>query len=572
MSSKADSRQAGIGAPAWLIHVFLLFAVSFLVLKYESSPQAEEHLFGLEGFIRDCYGIDNLFMYLAYATVFVLVVYAILSRKAGNDLFARRFLAVMLVMLAVSSLFTYFYLTRVVCNLNYVKEWDSYHYFFGAKYFDEVGYTRLYECTLVAVDEMGVNLKGLSKIRDLSTYDLVDADKAVAQTQCLSHFTRERWDGFKNDLRVFLAVRPSMWPIILQDHGYHGTPVHHFFADAIANSVELNYKNLLLLALVDVAALFIMFACVTKSFGWRMGLLYSILFAVNYPCRFVHIGGAFLRFVWMAFLVAGLCMLKEKRYSLSGILTAVSSMLLVFPALFAAGVGVKALTEYARTRKLRMEYRYYFSYFAVTCMILFILSISVGYGLQNWTEFKKQMDLNAYRLSYHRIGFKYNFMTDYLASNTDKLAELEGARAYYYAGMLSALAIIILLSGKLDDIEVSILFAFTFLFTYTVTVRYYYIIAAVLILFWHRRISGTAGFTGVILLFLMMGLIFHANKLVFEDNLLPGNNVTQNQAFMYNLVVTKLITLYLIYVLVYIVLKEKPIKIPPITVSVKLKP
>lgn len=572
MSSKAKRRRLNLKVPLWAIHVILLLVISSLVLKYEGSPQSREQLFGLERFIVNCASVDNAFMYTAYATTAVLIVYLVLSKIKGFRPRLDQALVIVLLLLVVSSSFTYFYLTRVVCNLNYVKDWDDYHYFFGAKYFDELSYERLYECTAVAVNKLGVNIRGLSRIRDLSTYKLVSVDKVLAETECLSYFSPPRWEAFKKDLRVFLDLRPSMWPTILEDHGYHGTPVHHFFADAISNSVELNYRNLLILALIDVTALFVMFAYVTKSFGWKIGFLYSILFAVNYPGRFVHIGGAFLRFVWMAFLVVGLCMLKDKKYSLSGILMAVSSMLLVFPVLFSVGVGIKALVDYVKTRKLKMEYKYYFSYFAVTCMILFILSISVGYGFQNWVEFKKQMDLNAYRLSFHRIGLKYNFMTDYLASNTDKLAEFQNHKIYYYASMTLLLAIIILLSPRLDDVETSILFAFTFLFTYTVTVRYYYIIAAVLILFWHRRINTNQGFISIILLFLMMALIFHAHKIVFEDKIFPENSVTQNQAFMYNIVTTKLITLYLLYTLAYLMLTEDVLKLPSITLSVKLKP
>src|SRR5205823_8586449 len=37
----------------------------------------------------------------------------------------------------------------------YYHRWDQYHYYMGAKYFPELGYTNLYKCAVTAEDELG---------------------------------------------------------------------------------------------------------------------------------------------------------------------------------------------------------------------------------------------------------------------------------------------------------------------------------------------------------------------------------------------------------------------------------
>lgn len=71
------SRRIGIWAQAWFVHVVILILVSFLVIRYEGSPQSRDRLFGLENFITGCNSIDNALMYFAYATALLLILYSI---------------------------------------------------------------------------------------------------------------------------------------------------------------------------------------------------------------------------------------------------------------------------------------------------------------------------------------------------------------------------------------------------------------------------------------------------------------------------------------------------------------
>ena len=55
----------------------------------------------------------------------------------------------------------------------YVQVHEHYHYYLGAKYFPELEYSRLYQCTAVADIEAGLGSEvGNRWIRDLSTNEL----------------------------------------------------------------------------------------------------------------------------------------------------------------------------------------------------------------------------------------------------------------------------------------------------------------------------------------------------------------------------------------------------------------
>ena len=79
---------------------------------------------------------------------------------------------------------------------------DAFHYYVGAKYFRELGYTRLYEC--VAIADLDVELKfnvARRLTRDLATNDIGRPTAVVKDpTRCTAHFSDERWSMFKRDI------------------------------------------------------------------------------------------------------------------------------------------------------------------------------------------------------------------------------------------------------------------------------------------------------------------------------------------------------------------------------------
>jgi len=82
-----------------------------------------------------------------------------------------------------------------------VHFWDAFHYFMGAKYLPELGYSRLYEATIVAGHELGA-FPSAAYIRDLTTYEL-RASSTIDADRVRSHFSAGRWRAFKRDLVFF---------------------------------------------------------------------------------------------------------------------------------------------------------------------------------------------------------------------------------------------------------------------------------------------------------------------------------------------------------------------------------
>jgi len=137
-----------------------------------------------------------------------------------------------------------------------IHYYDAFHYFMGAKYFPEVGYSGLYEATLVAAHDLGA-LQAIAAVRDLMSYTVrpagaVDADAVRAR------FSKERWRQFKDDL-VFFGARIDAWPELLLDRGYNDPPPRALLLHALVDRLPATSLTLSVLTALDyvfVAAAF----------------------------------------------------------------------------------------------------------------------------------------------------------------------------------------------------------------------------------------------------------------------------------------------------------------------------
>ncbi|MFO0616442.1 MAG: hypothetical protein U0414_27870 [Polyangiaceae bacterium] len=94
------------------------------------------------------------FLKVCLALAAMSAVYFEARRAQERRPIAERWKKFVGVTLGVAAIVVYFNGFKV----GYQKFWhrhDQYHYYFGAKYFRELGYDKLYKCTVVALDELG---------------------------------------------------------------------------------------------------------------------------------------------------------------------------------------------------------------------------------------------------------------------------------------------------------------------------------------------------------------------------------------------------------------------------------
>jgi hypothetical protein len=383
--------------------------------------------------------------------------------------------------------------------------WDSYHYYVGAKYFDELGYGDLYNATLVADAEDGARLAGVAEVRDLAAGGFLPRARVLERAADIkARFTPRRWGEFTADVRYFTERLPPRALVkVLSDHGYNPTPAWNTTGSALANLVPVRY--LPALALLDIALLAAVFGAIGAAFGTPAALVATIFFGVDAFSAFSIIGGSFLRYDWLLALVLCQCLLRRRRYAAAGAALAVAALLRVFPALFLFGLAARALAAGVRLRALPRRY--------VRFLVSFLGAAAIlgGYGCLNargpeaWREFAGKIASHHRTLSANSVGFTMVFLHDENAEDpisfSDaygrttaqveatysrvKAAELESRRGAFLLSVLSILALAALAATGVPDDE-ALAFGALPVFMLLTLSNYYYVFLIVNAVAWYK--------------------------------------------------------------------------------------
>lgn len=238
---------------------------------------------------------------------------------------------------------------------NYIHNWDAFHYYAGAKYFRELGYESLYECTAIADAEAG--LRGRVERRRMTNLrsNVIESSKDILAhpERCKDNFSRERWDSFKHDVGFFRS-REGMrrWDDMMTDHGFNATPVWSIAGSALANLAPASYAQILTLTSLDLLYWLATCAVIAWAFGWRVLCLALLVFATFFPARFYWTGGSFLRWDWLFYMVAAIACLKKDKPVLGGMALGYAMLLRIFPGALFAGPFLLACVRWIREGKL----------------------------------------------------------------------------------------------------------------------------------------------------------------------------------------------------------------------------
>jgi hypothetical protein len=269
---------------------------------------------------------------------------------------------------------------------------ETYHYYVGAKYFRELGYTNLYRCTALADAEAGRGAEVAARwARDLGTNRLVPAAELLRDPAlCKARFTPERWRSFRRDVAFFRDRLPvARWQRTQVDHGYNATPAWGLVGGLLAQSGPATERRILLLQLLDPLLLAATGLAIARTFGWRALCVVLLYWGTNHPAQYGWIGGSYLRQLELAALLVGICCLRRARSGAAGALLAGAALVRVFPAVAFAGVALRALWGALAARRLalsREHRRFALAALATAALVVPLSGVAAG-GLGAWPAF-----------------------------------------------------------------------------------------------------------------------------------------------------------------------------------------
>ncbi len=457
------------------------------------------------------------------------------------------FISKLLLAVAILSGINYFYLSR--SKTSYLHRWDLFHTLIGVKYFEELGYPKLYECAIAIDSKTNKYYGNLGKVRDLSTLKYRNYKVILKNTDCFERFSDERLDEFAKDLSLFNSLTPKRyWKRLFRDKGYNGSPFYSFIVNTIISVVPLTYTTLIIFSQIDIILLLIAFFIVYKTFGFRIAIISFIFFTINFPNRFVHMGGSLLRFDYVAYLIIAMCMLQRKKYKLSGFFVALSSMIRLFPVVFAIAFGIKALIELVQTKKIDKTYFNFFGSYAASLIIFFLLTLTFGRGLDNWTGFMNNMEIHTQKSAGYRIGFQHLFYysgeitsEDNFVSYSKKAEIFNERKPVYYLFVLLIIGFASIIATKLSRKDATVLLGLLIFFLLFISTRYYYSVFVLMFLFDtdNKYLSVKMG------LFIISAITF----LIYFFN--------DFSAFIYNYLFTFMTLLFFIYTITLVGIKQR---------------
>jgi len=220
------------------------------------------------------------------------------------------------------------------------------HYYFGGKYFKEVGYTKLYQAIAVGLEETGLaKLESIRNLEDKSHY--VSREQFMMQAELTRNlFSPARWEELKQDLIAFQTATGQQvtWQQALRDAGYNVSP-----AGVLSSRIFtwISPKFFHLITSIDVALFLAIMALLAWSFG-SVAMLAAGSLVMLFPSGtfaiFDYSGGSCLRLLWVFWLTLGFALYRRHPLA-SGGAFALAALERIFPAAFAVAAVIISVSH-----------------------------------------------------------------------------------------------------------------------------------------------------------------------------------------------------------------------------------
>lgn len=296
----------------------------------------------------------------------------------------------------------------------WVRVWNVYHYFLGAKYFPELGYQDLYVATLAADAEGDDYWSDIRKVRDLESYAVVSRQQALAGYDPQTHFSPERWRDFQRDVQALQVQRsPAGWRHIFRDRGYNPPPLWTAVGGLLSRFPADWLWALKILCSLDLLLLAYTFRKIYRTFGCHVMAACLVLWSLS-PVNEGRIVGGFLQYDWLCAVALGLCFLRRRRAWPAAACLAYAVGTRVFPVLFLASAIVPWLRRYVLEGNLRKAHWSLATALSVVGAVALGLATLGGGGVDGWKSFVGNIEVHnaSHRYGQQRIGWAHAFTRD----------------------------------------------------------------------------------------------------------------------------------------------------------------
>ena len=380
--------------------------------------------------------------------------------------------------------------------------YDLLHYYVNAKYIDELGYLDLYPAVLLVDHEhQGPFFREQGSVylaQDERGHHLEPIGHALARGRVVrdERFTDERWAAFEHDVlylqrvigcrdrsskgRCVRELDENLWRQLINDHGFNGTTAWTLLAEPITQVVPV--ESLKVIGYLDVVLLGGALALVVWAYGAVPALWLTLFLTVTYSTRWPYFSWVFLRYDWVAALVAATALLKLGRPFPAGLLAGWATLSRFFPAMYLWGPFCKGVALLARGVVSKPLLT--FAGAVVLAVVLVQGAATARYGAATVrSHFENMMDHNEpEQLSSRRIGLALALATEpwegtaaervITAERKERIERQSPAR--YLIGLAAMLGLGWVLRARRDDEA----FAYGFLpFFLLTTASYYYYVA-----------------------------------------------------------------------------------------------
>lgn len=295
---------------------------------------------------------------------------------------------------------------------------EHFHYYLGARYYDELGYFGLYEAVALVDHERRTRLIRVPQLRDLSApLQPITRKEGLRRAREIyrPRFTEERWQAFGDDVEALSRLAYPRWfDVGMFDAGFNPPPTWVLLGQPLAAAIDLGHPSphdaeglagFEWLPLFDVALIAIAAAAIGWGFGPVGVAAFIVLFGTGYLTSARWTGGAFLRHPWFCALSIGLACLRRERFTAAGIALGASTALRVFPIVFIGGAGLALLWRAWRDWR-RWGAMLRFSVGALGAIAALIGLSAAVFGVEAWAEFAGNIGAHSEMWFVHHLGYR----------------------------------------------------------------------------------------------------------------------------------------------------------------------